>query len=103
MSLLSDSYTDVLNRHRGPFRFQMCREQTSTRTRPLTYRSDMVSGTIPAADVLTDAYSLLTDPRDTITAIYVWSDVEQQHVTTLTQAWAAAYARECHEGVYDTR
>ena len=34
-------------------------------------------------DVVAEAYALLTDPRDTIESVYVWSEPEQQHITTI--------------------
>jgi hypothetical protein len=45
---------------------------------------------VPEPDVVAEASALLTDPRDTITSVLVWSDSEQQHVVTLTRAWAEA-------------
>ena len=71
---------DPLTRHRGPFALTVCRE---TPTRKLKWHTEALKGTFRAGDVREEAQMLLTDPRDAITAVYVWSVREQQHVFTL--------------------
>lgn len=71
---------DILNNHRGPYIFMV--------TRPFTkkvgfYRSEWLKGEVDREDVGSEALALLDDPRDTITAVYVWSEREQAFVTTI--------------------
>ena len=72
-----------LRHHRGPFRLQVMRPRTVTKTRHRAGCTvDTLNGTVDRDDVRDDAYALLDDPRDTIESVYVWSEREQQHVTT---------------------
>lgn len=65
-------------RHRGPFRFLVARP--STGKTPI--RTAWLPGEVHRADVDDEAMALLTDPRDGIISISVWSVTEQQYVWT---------------------
>lgn len=71
------SLADILARHRGPYRLAVTRPGTKAPT------SEFLSGLVESEDVETDARALLDDPRDSILTVHVWSDREQQYVTTL--------------------
>lgn len=70
---------EPLDRHRGPFVLQVLRP-TPTRKSPAS--TETLPGTVARWDVKEEAHSLLTDPRDTIESVYVFSESERQHVTT---------------------
>lgn len=59
-----------LDNHRGPFRFLVTRTNTRTKTK---FSSEWLTGTVERDDVESEARALLTDPRDTIVQVYVWS------------------------------
>jgi hypothetical protein len=71
-----------LENHRGPFTLQVCR---LTPTRKVKYHTETLRGALDRDDVADEARMLLTDPRDTIDAVYVFSVPEQQHVMTYTR------------------
>jgi len=65
-------------RHRGPFVLCICRPHP----KPLKARanfntSEWLKGSSEGPDVQNEAYALLTDPNDTISAVSVWSEREQ--------------------------
>ena len=68
--------------HRGPYRLQVCR---LTPTRKIKYHTETLAGTLPAIEVEDEARMLLTDPRDAIVSVYVWSVPEEQHAITFTR------------------
>ena len=70
---------DIYAHHRGPYRLQVIR---LTPTRKCPYATETLPGTVETDDIPTEAQALLDDPRDSIIAVIVWSDSEQQHVTT---------------------
>lgn len=70
---------DYLARHRGPYRLVATR-RTTVRREP--YRTDWLTGAVEREDLSAEALALLTDPRDTIVAVDVWSVTEQQFVHT---------------------
>jgi hypothetical protein len=80
----------VFSRHRGPYLFQVCRERAPTKTKPTDWYVENLPGTVAAEDVESEANALLDDPRDTITAVYVFSEAEQQHVVTIKRRNPAA-------------
>ena len=45
--------------------------------------SEKLKGNVDQDDIESEARALLTDPRDTITDITVWSDTEEQMVTLI--------------------
>ena len=49
-------------------------------TKPGFYRTKLLPGEVDREDVEEEAQSLLTDQRDTITCVFVWSASEQQFV-----------------------
>lgn len=69
---------NIGERHRGPFRFQV--ERLGSGKTPV--RAAWLPGTIPAWDVEEEAQTLLTDPRDAILRVNVWSMADQQFVMT---------------------
>lgn len=66
-----------LDRHRGPFRFNVGRPDPKKKG---FHTSEWLKGTVDRADVADEAQALLTDPRDTIESVHVWSEGEQQFV-----------------------
>ncbi len=67
-------------RHRGPFQLQVLRlAQSGKHKHSVACLESPVSA---GEDVEQEAMSLLTDPRDTIIAVAVWSIPESQHVCT---------------------
>lgn len=56
--------------HRGPFLFCVTRPFA---TKPGFFRSAWLKGEVDKDDVPDEARALLNDPRDTITAVDVWS------------------------------
>lgn len=68
--------------HRGPYTLQVIRETPVSKGRKVPYVVDTLPGTVEPEDIPAEARALLTDPRDTITSVFVWSEYEQQHVTT---------------------
>lgn len=74
---------ETLARHRGPFVFCVGRPHAK---RPGFHTSEWLQGSIERDDVLSEAEALLSDPRDTITTVSVWSEREQQFVYTFYPA-----------------
>lgn len=65
--------------HRGPYVLQVSRPAPK-RKYPVTMET--LRGTVHGSEVEEEAKALLADPRDTITAVFVWSVPEQQHIVT---------------------
>ena len=65
--------------HRGPYMFGVMRE---TPRRKMPYHYDALPGKVEVEDIESEARALLSDKRDTITSVYVWSETEQQHIMT---------------------
>lgn len=65
--------------HRGPFRFCVTRPHPRKEG---VFASEWLVGEIDKDDVEAEAGALLTDPRDTITSIAVWSVREESFVGT---------------------
>jgi hypothetical protein len=74
---------DILNNHRGPYLFMVTRPFVSTKKEGF-YRSEWLKGTVDHEDVGPEAIALIRDKRDTIEAVYVWSEREQAFVTWVT-------------------
>ena len=70
--------------HRGPYVFAVIRE---TPKRKMKYTFDTLPGKVEVEDIEDEAKALLSDKRDTITSIYVFSAYEDQHVTTYTRRY----------------
>lgn len=69
--------------HRGPFRLQVLRtRKVSEGSKRYPATTQTLPGLTDGADVADEAKALLTDPRDTIDAVYVFSETEAQHVMT---------------------
>jgi len=64
-----------LDNHRGPFLFCVTRPH---KTKKNHFTSEWLRGSVDRDDVESEARALLTDPRDTITSVHVWSEREQQ-------------------------
>lgn len=64
-------------RHRGPYSFHVTRPFA---TKPGFARGEWLKGTVEAEEAEAEAQALLTDPRDRITAVHLWSEREQQFV-----------------------
>lgn len=71
---------DILARHRGPYRLEVTRPFT---TKAGFFRTEWLPGIVESEDVGDEALALLSDPRDTIVSVGVWSEREQQFVTTI--------------------
>lgn len=69
-------------RHRGPYLFLVVRPGAK---RPA---SAWLRGHVEADEIEHDARALLDDPRDTISAVHVWSEREQQFVMTYKRSAA---------------
>lgn len=72
-----------LDNHRGPFRFCITRPH---KTKPGFHTTEWLKGDVDRDDVSSEATALLTDPRDTITSVGVWSEREQQFAGSFKQA-----------------
>ena len=66
-------------RHRGPYRFHVARSHPK---KAGLRQSEWLTGVVDADDVPADARALLSDPRDTILVVHVWSQREGQYVMT---------------------
>lgn len=62
------------NRHRGPFILMIGRPHKKKKG---FYTSEWLTGAEEGPEAQAAAYALLTDPRDTICTISVWSEREQ--------------------------
>jgi len=71
------------DRHRGPYRLVVCRPHPRKKGHST---SEILTGvTRHGADVQEEARALLTDPRDTIVTITVWSESEECFVMSYTR------------------
>lgn len=61
-----------LDNHRGPFRLVVTRPAK----KPGFHSTEWLKGEVDRDDVLSEAQALLTDPRDTITHVGIWSVTE---------------------------
>lgn len=82
--------SDWLDRHRGPFKFHVTRP--GKKAGHVT--GEWVKGTVDKDDVEGDALALLSDRRDDITHVGVWSLREQQFVHTYTERDARRAAKK---------
>ena len=71
--------SDILSRHRGPFLFCLTRPGVKSRL-----KSEWLKSEVASEDVAEEAMSLLSDPRDTVCGVGVWSQRENQFVTSIT-------------------
>ena len=69
----------VFARHRGPYVFYVVRPRAN---KPGYSTGEWLRGNVE--EPIEEALALLTDPRDTITSVSVYSMVEDQFVTALT-------------------
>ena len=67
--------------HRGPYVFCVLRK-APTAAKPWRHTTEWLKGHVEPEDIPAEAQALLSDQRDTIVAVCVFSDYEQQHVTT---------------------
>lgn len=79
---------EIFTRHRGPYTFCVSRPNPK---KPGFFSSEWLSGEMTDPDDLIEqARSLLEDPRDTINNVSVWSDRENQFVTSFNRAYFEA-------------
>ncbi len=71
--------TNILDRHRGPYIFCVVRPGK----KPGFYKSEWLKGSTEREDVGPEALALLTDPRDTVLQVAVWSEREACFVTVI--------------------
>jgi hypothetical protein len=65
-------------RHRGPFTLCISRP-SAKKGKTGFYTTEWLQGSSEGPDAQDEAYALLTDPRDTITVVSVWSEREQSY------------------------
>ena len=65
-----------LNNHRGPYRLVLSRPDK----RKGFHTTEWLKGETDRDDVFSEAEALLTDPRDTITHVNIWSVTEESFV-----------------------
>lgn len=65
------------SRHRGPYQLLVIRP---FKTKVGFYRSEWLSGETQSDEVMDEVDALLTDPRDNISSIHIWSIKEEQFV-----------------------
>lgn len=70
---------EVLNRHRGPYVFCVTRPGKKAGF----FSSEWLKGEVSREDVVDEAQALLSDPRDTILSVGVWSVREQQFIGSI--------------------
>lgn len=68
---MSDTPTFIHN-HRGPFLFNVSRPAKKAGF----FTSEWLKGNVEPEDIPAEAHALLTDPRDTINYVAVWSERE---------------------------
>ena len=73
--------TDVLDRHRGPYLF--CVVRPNPKKKAGFFRAEWLTGDLEREDVGPEAMALLTDPRDTIIQVAVWSERENCFITVI--------------------
>lgn len=74
-------------RHHGPYQLQISRTDLASDT---GFKVSILPGEVAGSDAESEAMALLSDPRDTITSVSVWSIPESQHVTTFTNKTTAS-------------
>lgn len=70
---------DILERHAGPYRFQVIRPAS----KPGFFRSQFLPGNVEREEIGNEAMALLNDPRDQIVDVNVWSEREAMFITTI--------------------
>lgn len=55
-------------------------------------KTEWLKGTVSSADIAEEAEALLSDPRDKILRVHVWSEKENQFVHTFRRPQAGAEA-----------
>lgn len=78
---------DILNRHSGPpYRFCLTRPKVGGKHKGDTPRfcTEWLTGLVTEKEsVGPEAIALLTDPRDTVCSVGIWSEREQQFLGTI--------------------
>lgn len=69
---------DFTTRHRGPYRLSVCRPHPK---KIGCHKSEWLPGVVDGVDVADEARALLSDPRDTIVSVAVWSEHEECYAT----------------------
>jgi hypothetical protein len=87
-----DMRTMFWGRHRGPFQLQVLRTTASTKAK-FAQASAALPGRTDGPDALSEARALLTDPRDTIVSVSIWSVPESQHVMTINKKNVDSFAK----------
>ena len=82
MRTLSETWDIIRTNHRGPYRLVVDRTKVSPAAKQ-PYRCEWLPGEVGADDVPEEAEALLTDPRDRIVRVAVWSATEGCFVGTL--------------------
>lgn len=72
------------SRHRGPFSLFLVRPGKKN------LKGEWLKGSIGGAEVEEEARTFLTDPRDKVLRVHVWSDTENQFVMTYRKEEKAA-------------
>jgi hypothetical protein len=92
-------YMAIFGRHRGPYTLCVLRPGGKSG------RTQFLSGRIiKGEDVIAESLALIRDPRDGITNVSVWSETEQQFVTTFRREdanYEANLSRAARAGRYN--
>ena len=73
--------SDILSRHRGPYLLMLTRPTTSKyKGETPRFCSEWLKSEVASEDVGDEARALLTDPRDCIKSVSVWSQKENMFV-----------------------
>lgn len=71
----------ILANHRGPYKFLLIRPKVGPK--PHFFTSEWLKGDVRSEDVGEEAMSLLSDPRDTIVNVGVWSERESCFISVI--------------------
>ncbi len=76
--------SDILQRHRGPYLFCLTRPTVSKyKGDTPRFCSEWLKSEVLGEDVADEAMSLLSDPRDKVCGVAVWSQRENIFVTSI--------------------
>lgn len=80
---------ELLTRHRGPFTLVAFRPKNVTRfgRKEVIEEKEIVGQGVGRDEVFELIESFLTDPRDSITSIHVWSERDNQFLGGMRKQW----------------
>lgn len=74
----TSSFREIFGRHRGPYSIALTR--TVKTVQKTMQKSDYLVGTFTAEEAHEECRMLVTDPRETVTSAYVYSETEGQFI-----------------------